>query len=701
MNNTRCLLLCSGLVWCAPNFAEHLQLEEMAVTAEADTSAGLSLYEQHRAGSRLGLTVMETPASVAVITGEDIAEKGDFSGLSALTRAAGFAANASPGNGGSATSVRGFAGHSSVVSTYDGKRLYVGSGTVSFPADTWTMARIEVLRGPGSVINGVGAIGATVNYVPKKPSFEKAPNELDISAGSFGLRRFALGLGDAVSDQLAYRIDAVDHRSDGYVDRADEHRQALAVGVLFQQTAQLSWQLAVDIADTDAAPYWGTPLVDGRVHPSTRRNNYNVSDAIVSYQDLWPRLSATWQISEAAVLRSELYYMRADRHWRNVESYAYNSAAGEVDRSFYLEILHDQEQLGYRADVTLAQPLLGRDNRFNIGLEVNDIDFSHRNNSPYQGSSSVDLEQPAPGRWRDGVQSATSDDFSSETQQVALFLDDHLQITPQWSAVLGLRYDRLEIERNDVARSNGQSASRSTSSPSGGSWRVGAVYQPSEETSVYAQYSRALDPIGSVLTSVNDDVALAKGEQVELGVKQQYWQGRLQTSLAVYDIVKRDLLSADPGGVQRQIGEQSSRGIEWEVYTQVSESVSLDFNLALARARYEEFVKGGDDLSGNTPRNVAEKTANLWLRWQWHPHWQLGAGLRYVGKRYANDGNTSVLPSYRVVDAALHWQVSDALQISLRGKNLSDTRDYVLAPYGDQWILADGRAADLSVNYRF
>ncbi|WP_288363696.1 Plug domain-containing protein, partial [uncultured Spongiibacter sp.] len=159
MNNTRCLLLCSGLVWCAPNFAEHLQLEEMAVTAEADTSAGLSLYEQHRAGSRLGLTVMEIPASVAVITGEDIAEKGDFSGLSALTRAAGFAANASPGNGGSATSVRGFAGHSSVVSTYDGKRLYVGSGTVSFPADTWTMARIEVLRGPGSVINGVGAIG--------------------------------------------------------------------------------------------------------------------------------------------------------------------------------------------------------------------------------------------------------------------------------------------------------------------------------------------------------------------------------------------------------------------------------------------------------------------------------------------------------------------------------------------------------------
>lgn len=701
MKNTRRLLLGSGLLLCVPVFAEHLQLEEMSVVADKEKAAGLSLYEHHQAGSRLGLSAMDIPASVAIVSGEDIAEKGDFSGLSALTRAAGFAANASPGNGGSATSVRGFAGHSSVVSTYDGNRLYVGSGTVSFPADTWTIDRIEVLRGPGSVINGVGAIGATVNYLPKKPQFEQPNGELDISAGSFGLRRFALGLGGAASERLAYRVDAVDHRSNGYVDRAAEQRQALAASVLFQASERLGLQLAVDVADTDAAPYWGTPLVNGRVRKSTRRNNYNIADAIVSYQDLWPRLTATWQLSEAAVLRSELYYMHAERHWRNVESYQYNAASGEVDRSFYLEILHDQQQLGYRADLTVEQSILGRDNRLNVGLELNDIDFSHRNNSPYQGSSSVALQNPSPGRWRDGVESATTDDFSSDTQQFALFIDDHLQISPQWSAVLGLRYDRLDIEREDLARSNGQSASRSTAEPSGRSWRVGAVYQPSETISVYAQYSRALDPIGSVLTSVNDDVKLAEGEQLEFGMKQQYWQGRLQTTLAVYNIVKRDLLSNDPGGVQRQIGEQSSRGVELELYAALSETLSVDFNVAVADARYQEFVKNGDNFAGNTPRNVAEKTANLWLRWQWHQNWQLGAGARYVGKRYANDSNTQELPSYRVYDASLNWQVSKPLRLSLRGKNLSDSSDYVLAPYGDQWILADGRALDISLNYRF
>lgn len=701
MKNYPYALFCAGLLCAAPSYAEHLQLEEMSVTAPAEQALGLSLLNDSQVGSRLGLSGMEIPASVTLINAEKIAEKGDFSGLAALTRAPGFAANASPGNGGTATSVRGFAGHSSVVTTYDGNRLYVGSGTVSFPSDTFALERIEVLRGPGSVINGVGAIGATVNYVAKKPSFDDSAGELAVSAGSFGLWRIVVGGGAALSDKLAYRLDALDHRSEGYVDNADEHRRALAFSALYRYSEAVDVTLAVDIADTDAPTYWGTPLVEGRVNKSTRRNNYNVSDAFVVYKDLWPRLAARWQISEAAVLRSEFYAMRAKRHWRNVESYNYNAASGEVDRSFYLEILHDQEQLGQRTDLTVNSHVLGLDNRLNVGFEVSDIQFSHRNNSPYAGSSSVSLLRPEAGRWRQGVQSETSDDFSSDARQYALFMDDRLSLSSRWSVVAGLRYDSIKVERKDLARSNGQSAMQTEATPSGYSWRVGAVYQPAESLSFYGQYSRALDPIGSLLSSVNRDVDLAKGEQLELGVKQQYWQGRLQTTLALYRIVKHDLLSREPGGAQRQVGEQSSQGLEFELYAELSPSLSVDVNMALADARYEEFASASADYRGKTPRNVAEKTANLWLRWQFFPRWNAGAGLRYVGERYADHGNTSKLPAYRVVDASLSWQVSEAVQLSLRGKNLSDSHDYVLAPYGEQWILGEGRAAELGLSWRF
>ena len=72
-----------------------------------------------------------------------------------------------------------------------------------------------------------------------------------------------------------------------------------------------------------------------------------------------------------------------------------------------------------------------------------------------------------------------------------------------------------------------------------------------------------------------------------------------------------------------------------------------------------------------------------------------------MGERYLNDANVSELPDYAVYDATLQWQASESLGLSLRGKNLSDTDDYVLAPYGEQWILGDGRTVEFGVNYAF
>ena len=684
-----------------PLWAGHQQLEYVDVRATSLSSQGLALDEENTAGSRLGLSAQDIPASVSVISKEAIALRGDDSSMMAVTRAAGFSSSASPGNGSSATSVRGFNGHSSVVSTYDGTRLYVGSGTVSFPADTWTVERIEVLRDPGSVIHGVGAVGATVNYVSKKPQFGETRNSLAVTLGSFGLQRYAYGAGGELSPELAYRVDLVHHQTDGYVDRADAERQAIAGSLLYRPSEDFSATLSIDYANTESAPYWGTPLVDGKIRGSLRRNNYNVADGLVEYEDLWPRLHTEWQLSESLTWRSDTYYLTAERHWRNVESYGYNDTSGQVDRSSYLEILHEQEQLGHRSDLLWKTGMAGMQNRLNIGIELNDIRFSHINNSPYTGNSSVDLNNPAPGRWQDNVGSATTRDFDSETDVTSLFIDNVLEITPEWLLVAGLRHDRIDYSRDDLARSNGQPESHIDDELSGNSWRLGAVFKASEATSLYLQYSKAVDAIQSLLSASNPSLDLAEGTQWEGGIKQNLLNERLQVSLAVYDIVKTDLLSSDPGGVQRQIGEQSSRGVELELFWLPLDVVSVDFNLAITDPQYEEYRSGTNDYSGKTPRNVPEKTANLWVSWQFLPHWTASLGSRYVSERYADYANTSKLPDYVVYDASLQWQLSDDLRLSLRGKNLSDTADYVLTPYGEQWILADGRSAELELRYDF
>ena len=683
-------------------------IEEVLVEGVLLNSSGLGLNRENSAASRLGLSLFELPASVELIDQTAMTVKGDFSGLAAVTRATGIASNGNQGNGGTALSARGFEGHNSVVHTYDGIRLYVGAGTVTFPADTWTVDRVEVLRGPGSVVNGVGAIGASINYAPKKPNEEKYEHQIMLTAGSDDLRRMALGSGGPINSRLSYRLDAVHHDTEGYVDRAEEKRQALA-GTLRYRVDNFAAALSIDYAKTEPASYWGTPLVDGVIRDSIRRNNYNAEDGLIDYEDLWPRIHLDWQITDDVRFRNDTFYMTADRQWRNIESYNYNPDSGLVDLSFYLEILHDQQQWGNRSEIQWHSKSESKgkskgqsvENKLSFGVEVNKIDFARASNSPYRGAASVALHNPRPGLWADGVVDETTLDFISDTTQYGIFVDDQIKLNRYWSIVAGLRYDAIDYKRTDFARSNGEQAGNINSALSGASWRIGSVYQPNKTTSLYFQYSTAVDSVQSILSASEPTLDLAEGRQIEIGLKQSLLDDRLQYTLAIYDILKEDLLSNDPGGVQRQIGSQASRGVEWDVFWRPLDDVSLDVNLALIKPEYKTFVSGANDFSGNIPRNVPERTANVWLSWLAGERFSLGLGARYVGARFSNHANSAQLPSYVVWDASAQWRINATVDVTLRGKNLSDSREYVLSPYYNQRILGAGRSFDLSVALSF
>ena len=683
-------------------------IEEVLVEGVFLNSSGLELNRENSAASRLGLSLFELPASVELIDQTAMTVKGDFSGLAAVTRATGIASNGNQGNGGTALSARGFEGHNSVVHTYDGIRLYVGAGTVTFPADTWTVDRVDVLRGPGSVVNGVGAIGASINYVPKKPNEEKYEHQIMLTAGSDDLRRIALGSGGPINSRLSYRLDAVHHDTEGYVDRAEGKRQALA-GTLRYRVDNFAVALSMDYAKTEPASYWGTPLVDGVIRDSIRRNNYNAQDGLIEYEDLWPRIHLDWKITDDVRFRNDTFYMTADRQWRNIEAYDYNPDSGLVDLSSYLEILHDQQQWGNRSEIQWHSRGKSKgkskgeafENKLSVGVEINKIDFDRATNSPYRGATSVSLQNPRPGLWADGVVDETTLDFTTDTTQYGIFVDDQIKLNRYWSIVAGLRYDEIDYKRTDFARSNGEQAGNIDSALSGASWRIGSVYQPNKTTSLYLQYSTAVDSVQSILSANEPTLDLAEGKQIEIGLKQSLLDDRLQHTLAIYDILKEDLLSNDPGGVQRQIGSQASRGVEWDVFWRPLDYLSLDANLALIKPEYKTFVSGANDFSGNTPRNVPERTANVWLSWLAGERFSLGLGARYVGARFANHANSAQLPSYVVYDASAQWRINGAVDVTLRGKNLSDSKDYVLSPYYNQWILGDGRTFDLSVAFSF
>ena len=685
------------------SLAQQDGIEEILVLGQGGVGT-IRLDTQNSAGSRLGLSGLDLPASVDIITRDEIATKGDYGAMEAVTRTTGVSASASPGNGGTSISSRGFNGHGSTVYTYDGTRLYIVAGTVTFPADTWTLERVEVLRGAGSVINGVGALGTTINYVPKSPVLGESDFEAAVALGSFDMKRMALGGGAQISDEWAFRLDGSYQEEEGYADRADEGREVLAGSLLYQPSTDLSVRFSVDYADIDAAAFWGTPLIDGKASSSHRQNNYNFEDGKVVFEDMWSRMHVEWNLADNITFRNDTYVLNASREWQNLEEYSYNAGTNQIDRAFYLGIVHEEDQVGSRFDFLIDTEIGGLANSLSIGGEVNDIELDYLNNFSTGGfgvGDSVAIFGFNPGTTpKDTI--PTILDYQTDTQQAAIFIDSVLQISDQLSLVLGGRYDDIEFDRYDLAI-GGSPASSFDADFSEFTWRAGLVYQPTEQMSIYAQMSTAADPVTSPISisSGNKDFDLATGRQYEIGLKQQLLQGRAEYTLAYFDIEKEDILTRLPAStITEQIGQQSSDGIEFTLRVNPTDSLSIDFNAASIDAEFDEFYSGGISLAGNTPRNVPEQTMNLWLNWSPINDVQIGGGFRYVDSRYADDSNTEKMPAYTVFDASVNWMATENLTVTLRARNLTDEEDYVLAPYvPNQWIFGDPRAYELSFRF--
>ncbi|MBR1217681.1 TonB-dependent siderophore receptor [Bradyrhizobium sp. U87765 SZCCT0131] len=665
----------------------------------------LHLTAPSTTGSRLGLTPLQTPASVEVISADTIAARGQHTVLDAVTQnAAGFTANPAPGNGGLSFSTRGFSGSNSVMTLYDGTRFYVGSGTVTFPFDTWSAQQIEVMRGPASVMYGEGAIGGIVNVVPKKP-ITTAHNEAEISLDTNMTRRLAVDSGGPINPNVSYRVTAAGNMSDGWVERDKTSNVAFSAAVKVQAADNLAFTLSNDYGDRSPSRYFGTPLINGAIDPALRFQNYNTWDSQIRYKDNWTQFKTEWDVADGVSVRNTTYYLVSNRHWRDIEAYTFNPATGLVGRNNYIEIFHDQKQLGTRTDVTLRGHIFGIRNEFVAGFDVNQINFAHINNSPYAGQTYVPPFNYDPGLFS-ATTSPTTPGFHSVTNQYALFAEDRLILTDQLALVGGVRLDRPTISRTD----DRVAANSFETSLSGTSWRAGAVYTPIDNLAFYGQYATAVDPVGNLITlnTSQKNFQLATGRQVEVGVKQSFWGGRGEWTLAAYDIVKNNLLTPDPNniaGPSLQVGQQSSRGIEASLGLALNDAWRVDANIALLRAKYDSFsaVAGGKLVSyaGNVPINVPQQVGNAWVTWNLAPNWSANAGVQVVGAMYTDAANTLQRPSYALVNAGLRWTPDARTTVALRIYNIFDKVYAVSAPYNGQWLLGMPRTAELSVNVKF
>ncbi|RON81849.1 TonB-dependent receptor [Pseudomonas fluorescens] len=686
---------------------QPLTLPTGTISAPAVDEESVSLTTPTTAGSRLNLTAMETPASVESLSGEQVRARGDRSVQDTVSRSTGISRTGTPGDGGTSLQARGFTGQSSVMQLYDGNRMYTGMGTVTFPVDTWSVQRVDVLRGPASVLYGEGATGAVVNVIPKKPFEGEIENHLRLGYGSYDSQQQAFDSGGSLSDTLSYRLNLNRLRSNGWVDRGDSSSDFISAALRWQATDDLAFTLAHDYGDQRPQNYFGTPLINGRLRDSLRNKNYNVRDDQQHYNDQWTRLTTDWQINDAVSASNELYYLKAQRRWQNAENYNFDTATQQLSRSGYFGIGHQQEQVGDRQTFTFKHSLFGLDSQTVTGVDYNRIRFQLDSNSPFNdvlpNGQALDLYHPQPGYFESA--NPYRDQFDSTTKQMSVFAENRTQLSERWSLVTGVRRDYVHVDRNNLIDD-----SQSDKTLTGNNWKAGLVFALTPQTSFYGQVATSTDGIGGLisLSPSQQQYDLSTARQTEIGLKQLFWDQRGEFTLAAYRIVKKKLLTDDPGNptLKQQVGQQSSNGLEASLDLQLPHAWQLQANAAIVKAKYDDFseVVDGQTLSynGNRPVDVPRRTANLWLNKNLSDDLKAGAGVRYVDARYADMANRNELPSYTVVDATLSWQALRNTTLGLQLNNLFD-RQYAQSQYnaGQQWILGEPRSFFVTADYTF
>lgn len=648
-----------------------------------------------RTASRLDLSVLETPATVDIIDGDAVRARIDTNLLDAVTRSAGFTNESNPGNGNSSISARGFNGQGSVTKLYDGTNYFTAAGTITFPFDTWGVERIEVLKGPSSVLYGEGGIGGAINVIPRRPERERS-GQVRVIGGQDSTAFVGIDYTAGVGDKFAYRFDYSNSESDNWVRDGKSDAEMLSLAVQWDLNDDLTVSARYDAGEQNPMRYFGIPVVDGQIVEAFRESNFNVSDSALHYEDDSLRVKADWQASDVVSVEAELFRLSTDRFWKNSEYYSYDPTTRLLERGDPLMLGHDMDHTGLRANVVFDS---GRRVRASIGMEANDIEFSRPTNFGPGNPNPIDFDNDyqtvdpfnfVPGTLGDITDAAYVPDNRSDVSQNALFGEIQVKATSKFSIVGALRYDDYGTFYERIGRAP---IDQQVDAVTG---RIGAVYELLPETALYAQYGTgATHPSDSVVTAsaLNAQADMIESEQVELGLKHQVSGTGLQLNVALFSIVKNNLIEDDPTSGDPDdllfIPEQSSTGIELGLTYAVTPSLQLYGNAAVLDAETD---------TGATPDFVPEQTLNAGFALAIGPKVQLLVDGRYVGERSAAD---VPIPSYFVLDASARFAVTERVRLTLKADNVLDELYATSNYYSDMWILGKPRTVSLAFDFGF
>lgn len=644
-----------------------------------------------RSATKTETRALDTAQSVAVIDQELIREQRVIRMEDALRNVAGVYAGQSEGRRDTFT-IRGF---SAELDTYvDGVRDTAGYRDFS------NIERVEVLKGPAAMLFGRGSAGGIINRISKKPTAE-AIREAQLTLGSFDFKRAEWDLGGALAAGANFRLTGAYENGGSFRNLIDNELGNLAASVDFKLAEQTTLLTQLELQKQERTPDRGIPSVNGKPASVPRENFYGSPHDYAKRDSINFGAVLDHAFSDDTRLKATLRANSMELDATNTRNIGLANNNTEVRR----QALHFPK----KKDFVFTQ--------FDLTHKVQTGGIEHQLLAGYEhGTQSGQLEV-----WRrpaSNVSLANPNDKSAaplfikanksydtrfEAITDAFYLQDQLQFSPEWKAIAGVRYDIFR-QRQEAGLVNGAAAPGMERTDRAWSPRLGLIYQPLPEHSIYISGAQSFQPKAEdLLWGTVADAAQKPTEtrQFEIGNKNEFLDGRLGVNFALYEITMANVATSDPAnpGQVIQVGEQRHRGVEVDVTGELGSGWRI---YGGATAINAEVTKSLDPSLpvGNRPLNIPRSSANLWLSKSFLDNWRAGLGAYYVGERYAFSDNLVTMPGYTRFDAALSYRWKTA-EFSLNVRNLTDKYYYEYATNNNQIAPGTPRNAMLTARFAF
>ncbi|MCK2044532.1 TonB-dependent siderophore receptor [Chromohalobacter moromii] len=637
---------------------------------------------------------METPRAVSQV-GRDELDKRAVNSYDETFRYRSGVQSAPYGtdNGVDWFNIRGFSGKDSTYQ--DGLRLFREGGYFWWVTEPFGLERVDLLKGPASILYGEAPPGGVVNAVSKRPTEEKQ-GQFEIQGGNKDHRQIGIDTSGPVADtdNMRYRMVGLFREGDGELDHTDNQRVYLAPSLAVDLSDATTVTFLASYMKDHGTPSKGFRPVEGSLEDTefghiNRETNLGEPDyerqereQIALGYELEHEIDDTWEFQQ------NLRYSSMDLLLRAI------SPRAELDgRTTARDLTYrDGSYDAFTVDNRLVGKWFTKDteNTLLLGVDYQHFDVDYQNGDQF-GFGNIDVFDPEYGNY---TPASLQYGVEDKKEQIGVYLQDQLRLNDRWILLGGVRHDSARVESYSEASEDDYDETENQLSFSGG-----VMYLGDYGLSPYLSYSESFSANVGRGGPDNEPYEPSEGEQWEAGVKYTPdWLDGYMTA-AVFDLKETNTLYPDGGTTQPQGGERRSQGVELEGVGYLTEQLQLTAAYTYTDTRIDLSEDEQDVRAGLVPRHQA----SLWLDYGFEGGvvngLDVGAGARYVGESVNTGGSGREVSSYTVYDAMASYEINSAWTAQVNVTNLTD-KDYISGC--DYWCYyGESRSVIGSLKYRW